>query len=80
MLSGSFRPLQAIILLASAFGVLTVLQACSARDVYEIAREHQRQDCELQPIALQASCRAQYEMSYAEYERLRAQEGLTEKR
>lgn len=56
------------------------LQACSARNLFEIAQEHQRQDCELQPIALQESCRAQYEMSYAEYERLRNQEGRTEKR
>lgn len=61
-------------------GAALVLQACSARDVFDIAQEHQRQDCEWQPIALQESCRAQYEMSYAEYERLRNQDGRTEKR
>jgi len=60
--------------------VVCMLQNCSSKSVYQFAQEQGRQDCELQPIALQESCREQYEMSYAEYERLRNQEGLTEKR
>ena len=63
-----------------ALFVVCMLQNCSSKSVYQFAQEQGRQDCELQPIALQESCREQYEMSYAEYERLRNQEGLTEKR
>lgn len=59
---------------------LTALSGCSARSLYQFTQEQGRQECELQPIALQESCRAQYEMSYREYERLRNQEGRTEKR
>jgi hypothetical protein len=60
---------------------LLVLTSCSAANVYEIGRQQGLQDCELQPLALQESCREQYEMSYAEYQRLLInQEGRTEKR
>ncbi len=59
---------------------MLALQSCSSRNLYQIAQDQGRQNCELQPIALQASCRAQYEMSYAEYERLRNQDGRTENR
>ncbi|MCI5106430.1 MAG: hypothetical protein MRY76_06940 [Pseudomonadales bacterium] len=58
-----------------------MLAACSAGNVYEISRQHGLQECELQPLALQESCRQQYEMSYVEYQRLLIdQEGRTEKR
>lgn len=66
--------------LLGTIAVLFGLHACTQQSVYQLLQEHERQDCELQPIALQKSCREQYEMDYAEYERLRNQEGLTEKR
>ncbi len=60
---------------------LLLLAACSAGNVYEIGRQHGLQECELQPLPLQASCREQYQMSYGEYQRLLIdQEGRTENR
>jgi hypothetical protein len=60
---------------------LLSLASCSAGDIYEIGRQQGLQSCELQPLALQRSCREKYQMSYAEYQRLLLnQEGRTEKR
>ena len=56
------------------------LSSCSSRNVYEYLQEQGRQECERQPIPQQESCRERYEMDYREYERLRTQEGRTEKR
>lgn len=59
---------------------LLALHGCSAQHAYRMLQEQGRQNCELQPIPLQESCREKYGMEYEEYERLRDQEGLTEKR
>ena len=61
--------------------MLTALLAgCTSENVYDFLQDQGRQDCELQPIAQQKSCMEQYEMTYREYQRVRDQEGLTEKR
>ena len=49
----------------------SALTACSNEQAYRAIQENRLQDCELQPIPRQANCRAQYEMPYNEYERLR---------
>ena len=60
-----FRVLTILTLLASA------LSGCSTRAIYNSIQLDGRQQCEQQPIATQQACRAQYEISFDDYERER---------